>query len=184
MEYKMEIAGLERSLQLFPVSDDLSIAAFILFGDVEITEAVAGELLKKAPEFDILFTAEAKSIPLIYEMARQAGMNEYVVARKAPKVYMENLITTDVDSITTANIQTLCIGQRETDMIRGKKVLILDDVISTGGSLASMELLVNEAGGHIVGKMAVLAEGDAMERDDIIALEKLPVFGPDGTIKG
>jgi len=184
MEYKMEIAGLERSLQLFPVSDDLSIAAFILFGDVEITEAVAGELLKKAPEFDILFTAEAKSIPLIYEMARQAGMNEYVVARKAPKVYMENLITTDVDSITTANIQTLCIGQRETDMIRGKKVLILDDVISTGGSLASMELLVNEAGGHVVGKMAVLAEGDAMERDDIIALEKLPVFGPDGTIKG
>lgn len=180
----MEIAGLERSLQLFPVSDDLSIAAFILFGDVEITEAVAGELLKKAPEFDILFTAEAKSIPLIYEMARQAGMNEYVVARKAPKVYMENLITTDVDSITTANIQTLCIGQRETDMIRGKKVLILDDVISTGGSLASMELLVNEAGGHVVGKMAVLAEGDAMERDDIIALEKLPVFGPDGTIKG
>ena len=180
----MEIAGLERSLQLFPVSDDLSIAAYILFGDVEITEAVAGELLKKAPEFDILFTAEAKSIPLIYEMARQAGMNEYVVARKAPKVYMENLITTDVDSITTANIQTLCIGQRETDMIRGKKVLILDDVISTGGSLASMELLVNEAGGHIVGKMAVLAEGDAMERDDIIALEKLPVFGPDGTIKG
>ena len=180
----MEIAGLERSLQLFPVSDDLSIAAFILFGDVEITEAVAGEFLKKAPEFDILFTAEAKSIPLIYEMARQAGMNEYVVARKAPKVYMENLITTDVDSITTANIQTLCIGQRETDMIRGKKVLILDDVISTGGSLASMELLVNEAGGHIVGKMAVLAEGDAMERDDIIALEKLPVFGPDGTIKG
>lgn len=184
MEYKMEIAGLERSLQLFPVSDDLSIAAFILFGDVEITEAVAGELLKKAPEFDILFTAEAKSIPLIYEMARQAGMNEYVVARKAPKVYMENLITTDVDSITTANIQTLCIGQRETDMIRGKNVLILDDVISTGGSLASMELLVNEAGGHVVGKMAVLAEGDAMERDDIIALEKLPVFGPDGTIKG
>ena len=184
MEYKMEKAGLERSLQLFPVRDDLSIAAFILFGDVEITEAVAGELLKKAPEFDILFTAEAKSIPLIYEMARQAGMNEYVVARKAPKVYMENLITTDVDSITTANIQTLCIGQRETDMIRGKKVLILDDVISTGGSLASMELLVNEAGGHIVGKMAVLAEGDAMERDDIIALEKLPVFGPDGTIKG
>lgn len=180
----MEIAGLERSLQLFPVSDDLSIAAFILFGDVEITEAVAGELLKKAPEFDILFTAEAKSIPLIYEMARQAGMNEYVVARKAPKVYMENLITTDVDSITTANIQTLCIGQRETDMIRGKNVLILDDVISTGGSLASMELLVNEAGGHVVGKMAVLAEGDAMERDDIIALEKLPVFGPDGTIKG
>lgn len=183
MEYKMEIAGLERNLQLFPVSDDLSIAAFILFGDVEITKAAASELLKNAPEFDILFTAEAKSIPLAYEMAAQAGMNEYVIARKAPKVYMENLLTTDVDSITTANIQTLCIGQREVDMIQGKRVLIVDDVISTGGSLASMELLVNEAGGNIVGKMAVLAEGDAMERDDVFALEKLPVFNPDGTIK-
>lgn len=183
MEYKMEIAGLERSLQLFPVSDDLSIAAFIMFGDVEMTEAAAKELLKKAPEFDILFTAEAKSIPLIYEMSRQNGMNEYVVARKAPKVYMENLITTDVDSITTHNIQTLCIGQREVDMIAGKRVLIIDDVISTGGSLASMELLVKEAGGNVVGKMAVLAEGDAMERSDVIALEKLPVFNPDGNIK-
>ena len=139
MEYKMEIAGKERSLQLFPVSDDLSIAAFIIFGDVEITRAAASELLEKAPEFDILFTAEAKSIPLVYEMARQAGMNEYVVARKAPKVYMENLITTDVNSITTANLQTLCIGQREVDMISGKRVLVIDDVISTGGSLASME---------------------------------------------
>ena len=184
MEYRMEIAGVERSLQLFPVSDDLSIAAFILFGDVEITKVAAAELLKRAPEFDILFTAEAKSIPLAYEMARQAGMNEYIVARKQPKVYMENLITTDVDSITTANIQTMCIGQREADMIQGKRVLIIDDVISTGNSLKSMEMLVNEAGGEVVGKMAVLAEGDAMDRDDIIALEKLPVFNPDGTIKG
>lgn len=184
MKYKMEIAGLERELQLFPVSDDLSIAAFILFGDVEITQAAARELLKVVPEFDILFTAEAKSIPLIYEMAKQAGMNEYVVARKAPKVYMENLITTDVDSITTANVQTLCIGQREVDMINGKRVLIIDDVISTGGSLASMEILVKEAGGNIVGKAAVLAEGDAIDRPDVIALEKLPLFNPDGTVKG
>ena len=161
----MEIAGLERSLKLFPVSDDLSIAAFILFGDVEITQAAAAELLKRAPEFDILFTAEAKSIPLIYEMAKQAGMNDYVVARKAPKVYMENLITTDVDSITTVNTQTLCLGQAEADLLAGKRVLIVDDVISTGGSLLSMELLVKKAGGNIVGKMAVLAEGDAMDRE-------------------
>ena len=166
----MEIAGLERSLKLFPVSDDLSIAAFILFGDVEITQAAAAELLKRAPEFDILFTAEAKSIPLIYEMAKQAGMNDYVVARKAPKVYMENLITTDVDSITTVNTQTLCLGQAEADLLAGKRVLIVDDVISTGGSLLSMELLVKKAGGNIVGKMAVLAEGDAMDREDIVAL--------------
>lgn len=180
----MEIAGLERSLKLFPVSDDLSIAAFILFGDVEITQAAAAELLKRAPEFDILFTAEAKSIPLIYEMAKQAGMNDYVVARKAPKVYMENLITTDVDSITTVNTQTLCLGQVEADLLAGKRVLIVDDVISTGGSLLSMELLVKKAGGNIVGKMAVLAEGDAMDREDIVALERLPLFNPDGTIKG
>jgi len=180
----MEIAGLERSLKLFPVSDDLSIAAFILFGDVEITQAAAAELLKRAPEFDILFTAEAKSIPLIYEMAKQAGMNDYVVARKAPKVYMENLITTDVDSITTVNTQTLCLGQAEADLLAGKRVLIVDDVISTGGSLLSMELLVKKAGGNIVGKMAVLAEGDAMDREDIVALERLPLFNPDGTIKG
>lgn len=180
----MEIAGLERSLKLFPVSDDLSIAAFILFGDVEITQAAAAELLKRAPEFDILFTAEAKSIPLIYEMAKQAGMNDYVVARKAPKVYMENLITTDVDSITTVNMQTLCLGQAEADLLAGKRVLIVDDVISTGGSLLSMELLVKKAGGNIVGKMAVLAEGDAMDREDIVALERLPLFNPDGTIKG
>ena len=180
----MEIAGLERSLKLFPVSDDLSIAAFILFGDVEITQAAAAELLKRAPEFDILFTAEAKSIPLIYEMAKQAGMNDYVVARKAPKVYMENLITTDVDSITTVNTQTLCLGQAEADLLAEKRVLIVDDVLSTGGSLLSMELLVKKAGGNIVGKMAVLAEGDAMDREDIVALERLPLFNPDGTIKG
>ena len=180
----MEIAGLERSLKLFPVSDDLSIAAFILFGDVEITQAAAAELLKRAPEFDILFTAEAKSIPLIYEMAKQAGMNDYVVARKAPKVYMENLITTDVDSITTVNTQTLCLGQAEADLLAEKRVLIVDDVVSTGGSLLSMEQLVKKAGGNIVGKMAVLAEGDAMDREDIVALERLPLFNPDGTIKG
>ena len=183
MYYKMEIAGLERELQLFPVSDDLSIAAFILFGDVEITKAAAKELLERAPKFDILLTAEAKSIPLVYEMAAMAGMNEYVIARKAPKVYMENLLTTDVDSITTVNTQTLCLGQREVDMIKGKDVLVIDDVISTGGSLKSMEILIEKAGGNIVGKMAVLAEGDAMEREDIIALEKLPLFDAEGNIK-
>ena len=184
MEHKMKIAGLERSLPLFAVNDDLSIAAFIMFGDVEITQVVAAELLKRAPEFDILFTAEAKSIPLTYEMARQVGMNDYVVARKAPKVYMEDLITTEVESITTKGIQVLCIGNLEKEKIAGKRVLIVDDVVSTGASLASMELLVEKAGGIITGKVAVLAEGDAMERDDLIVLEKLPVFNPDGTIKG
>ena len=183
MYYEMEIAGLKRQLPLCKVSDDLYIAAFIMFSDVEITKACAAELLKKAPEFDVLLTAEAKGIPLCYEMARQAGTDDYVIARKGPKVYMDNLLTTDVDSITTDHIQMLCIGQREIDMLKGKRVLLVDDVISTGESLKSMENLVNRAGGNIVGACAVLAEGDAAKRDDITYLEVLPVFNPDGTVK-
>lgn len=183
MFYEMTIAGLKRQLPLCKVTDDLYIGAFIMFSDVEITKACAAELLKKAPEFDIMITAESKGIPLLYEMARQAGVNDYVVARKGPKVYMDNIITTEVDSITTAHIQTLCIGQKEIDLLKGKRVLIVDDVISTGESLRSIETLVNKAGGNIVGRMAVLAEGAAADRDDIVFLEKLPVFNPDGTIK-
>ena len=183
MFYEITIAGLKRQLPLFKVADNLYIAAFIIFGDVEMTEKAAGALLEKAPEFDILVTSEAKSIPLIHEMARQAGQNEYVIARKGPKVYMENVITTEVDSITTAGIQKLCIGQKEIDQMKGKRVLIVDDVISTGGSLKSIDNLVNKAGGNIVGKMAVLAEGDAANREDIIFLEKLPLFNEDGTEK-
>lgn len=178
--YTMEIAGLKRDLPLFPVNENLYIAAFILFGDVEITKASAKALLEKAPEYDIMMTAECKSIPLIYEMARQSGQNDYVIARKSPKVYMDGLITTNVDSITTAHTQSLCIGQAEIDLIKGKKVLIVDDVISTGESLAAIEELVIKAGGNIVGKMAILAEGDAADRDDIIFLEPLPLFNAEG----
>lgn len=183
MFHEMTIAGIKRELPLFKVSDDLYIGAFIMFGDVEITVASARELLKKVPEFDIMVTAEAKSIPLIYEMARQAGRNDYVIARKGVKVYMKDIISTEVNSITTANQQHLYIGGDEADKIRGKKVLIVDDVISTGESLKALEALVEEAGGKIVGKAAVLAEGDAVERDDIIFLEKLPLFNADGSTK-
>ncbi len=179
--YEMEIAGVTRQLPLCPIGEDLYIGAFIMFGDVELTQNCARELLKKAPEHDVLITAEAKGIPLICEMARQEGVNHYVVARKGPKLYMKNLITTDVDSITTEKTQTLCIGERETEMLRGKRVLIVDDVISTGESLLALEKLVNLAGGNIVGKMAVLAEGDAIDRSDLIYLEPLPLFHKDGT---
>lgn len=183
MFHEMTIAGLKRQLPLCKVNDDLYIAAFIMFSDVQITKAAAAELLKKAPEFDIMITAESKGIPLIYEMARQAGVNDYVVARKGSKLYMTDIITTQVDSITTDHIQTLYIGAKEADQMRGKRVLIVDDVISTGESLKSIETLVDQVGGNIVGRMAVLAEGEAAERDDIIFLEKLPVFNPDGSIK-
>ena len=183
MYYEIEIAGLKRNLPLCKISDDLYIAAFILFSDVEMTKKCATELLKRAPEFDVIITAEAKGITLCYEMARQIGTDKFVIARKGPKLYMENVLTTEVDSITTDHIQKLCIGQREIDMIKGKKVLIVDDVISTGESIRSIENLVLRAGGNIVGRCAVLAEGDAINRTDITYLAPLPVFNADGSIK-
>lgn len=183
MFHEMTIAGCKRQLPLCKITDDLYIGAFIMFSDVEITKACAAELLKIAPEFDIIITAESKGIPLAYEMAAQAGMNDYIVARKGPKLYMKNVVTTEVDSITTDHIQTLCLGQDEIDKIKGKRVLIVDDVISTGESLKSIEVLVNQVEGNIVGRMAVLAEGEAADRDDILFLEKLPLFNADGSVK-
>ncbi|MBR5231985.1 MAG: adenine phosphoribosyltransferase [Clostridia bacterium] len=183
MHYTMNIAGCERNLPLCPVNENLYIGAFVIFGDVELTEACARELLKRAPEHDVLITAESKGIPLVYEMARQNKENRYLIARKAAKLYMSNVFTTKVNSITTAKEQTLCLDGADAEFMKGKRVVIVDDVISTGESLAAIETLVNHAGGNIVAKMAILAEGDAQNRDDIIYLEKLPVFNPDGTVK-
>lgn len=173
--YTMKIAGLERNLKRFPVNDNLDIAAFILFGDTEITVAAAAELLKKAPEFDIILTPEAKSIPLAYEMSRQSG-KPYVVARKGMKVYLGEPVKVEVRSITTDKVQTLYLGSDEVDRIKGKRVLIVDDVISTGESLIAVRKLVEKAGGIEAASCAVLAEGDAAERTDIIFLEPLPLF--------
>lgn len=154
--YEMEIAGIKRKLPLFPVGDEMAIAAFIVFGDVEMTVAAAKALLEKAPGYDVLFTAEAKSIPLIHEMARQAGRNEYVVARKQPKVYMKNMISVEVTSITTLSVQNLYLGEDDAELIKGKRVLIIDDVISTGESLKAMEKLVEKAGGTIADRKSVV----------------------------
>lgn len=173
--YKMTIAGCERALPLCEVNEHLDIAAFIMFGDVEITEKSAAELLKLVPEHDVVITAEAKGIPLCYEMARQ-GCGKYIIARKGVKVYMPDPISVNVQSITTLSQQTLYLGSDDAEHMRGKRVLIVDDVISTGESLRALEALVNKSGGIIVGKAAVLAEGDAFDRDDIIVLEQLPVF--------
>jgi adenine phosphoribosyltransferase len=183
MDYTMKIAGLERHLPLCKITDDLYIGAFIMFNDVEITVAAARELLKKAPDFDVIITAESKGIPLAYEMARQSGGKPYIVARKGAKLYMQDVVKISVDSITTDHMQTLCLGRDEREVMEGKRILIADDVISTGESLASLEKLVDAVGGNIVGKMAVLAEGEAADRDDITYLEKLPLFNADGTIK-
>lgn len=181
MYYQTTIAGLERKLPLCKLNDELYIAAFVIFGDAPLTVACADALLKKAPEYDYVITAEAKGIPLAHEMARQHNDETYFIARKVPKLYMTGVFEVDVRSITTAKEQKLYLDVTEADTIKGKRILIVDDVISTGESLKALEKLVNEAGGIIAGKMAILAEGDAQQRDDIIYLEKLPLFKPDGT---
>ncbi|MBQ8649462.1 MAG: adenine phosphoribosyltransferase [Clostridia bacterium] len=173
--YTMKIAGLERKLEKFPVSEKLDIAAFIIFGDVELTVAGCAQLLKKVPEFDVIITPEAKSIPMAYEMARQSG-KPYIIARKGMKVYMRNPIEVSVTSITTKKEQKLFLGETEAKQLNGKRVLIIDDVISTGESLAAVRELVAKAGGIEAAACAFLAEGDAADRNDIIFLEKLPLF--------
>ncbi len=178
--YTLHVAGLTRDLPLCPITDELYIGAFVIFGDVELTCACARDLLKLAPEHDIMITSESKGIPLIHEMARQSGVNTYVLARKAKKLYMSNIFSCEVNSITTAKKQTLYIDGNDVELMRGKRVLIVDDVISTGESLAAIENLVAQAGGSLVGKMAILAEGAAAKRDDIKFLEVLPLFDAEG----
>lgn len=180
MFYRLKVAGIERDLPLCPINDELYIGAFILFGDVELTEKCAKALFAKAPEHDVLITAESKGIPLVYEMCRLSGKNRYVLARKSVKLYMRDVVACETKSITTGSVQTLYIDGNDAAYLKGKRVLIVDDVISTGGSLASLENLVVKSGGEIVGKMAILAEGDAIERPDIIYLEKLPLFDKNG----
>ncbi len=173
--YTLQVAGLTRKLPVCRLNEKMSIAAFIMFNDVELTVACAKELLAKAPEFDVLVTAEAKGIPLAYEMSRQSG-KPYITARKGVKLYMKNPVKIDDQSITTANKQTLVIDQSDIDQMNGKRLLLVDDVISTGGSMHAIEALVSKSSGTIVGRCAVLAEGDAAERKDIFFLQTLPLF--------
>ena len=182
MFHRMNIAGLDRDLPICKVTDDLYIAGFVIFGDQELTVACARDLLAKAPEYDYIITAEAKGIPLAHEMARQAGAAKYFLARKAPKLYMTGVFEVTVNSITTAKEQKLYLETADAELMRGKRILIVDDVISTGESLKALEALVEKAGGEICGRMSILAEGDAITREDLIYLEPLPLFNPDGTV--
>lgn len=182
MCYKMNIAGLERELPLCPISDSLMIGAFVIFGDPELTTACAKWLLDKAPEHDYMISAEAKGIPLVHEMARLEGNKKYFLARKSPKLYMTGVFEAELHSITTAKDQKLYLDTADAEMMKGKKILIVDDVISTGESLHAIEALVEKAGGIISGRMAVLAEGDAQQRDDLIYIEKLPLFDRNGNV--
>ena len=184
MYYRMTVAGLERRLPLCPISDKLMIGAFVIFGDPELTTACAKELLARCPEHDVLITAESKGIPLVCEMARMNGNARYVLARKSPKLYMRNVMTVEVRSITTDHKQTLYLDGGDAAYMKGRRVVIVDDVISTGESLKALETLVEKAGGEIVGRMAILAEGEAADRDDLIFLEKLPLFDAEGKAIG
>lgn len=184
LAHTMTIAGLERKLPICRVTDDLYIGAFVIFGDCELTTACARELLKKAPAYDYIITAESKGIPLAQEMARLNGDEKWMLARKGMKLYMQNVVSVEVKSITTSAVQKLYLDGSDAAMMHGKRVLIVDDVISTGESLHALEELVKTAGGEIVGRMAILAEGDAQGRDDIIYLEKLPLFNAKGEIIG
>ena len=180
MNHRMTIAGCERELPLCPLNDELMIAGFIMFGDPELTTACAEALLAKAPQYDYMISAEAKGIPLVHEMSRLAGNRRYFVARKAPKLYMRDILEVNVNSITTAREQRLCLDGNDAALMKGKRILVVDDVISTGESLKAIEALVEAAGGIISGRMAVLAEGDAQYRPDIIYLEPLPLFDSTG----
>lgn len=182
MYYEIDIAGYKSQLPILPVTDDLYIGAFVIFNDVNLTIHAAAELLKRLPEFDYLVAPEAKAIPLVYEMARQSGM-PYIITRKVAKAYMSGVFSVTVKSITTAGEQTLIIDKADAQRMAGKRIVIVDDVISTGGSLKAVEELVEAAGGNIVAKATILAEGDAMARPDILALAQLPLFNPDGSIK-
>ena len=182
MYHTMTVAGLQRDLPICKVTDSLYIAGFVIFGDQELTCACARDLLAKAPAYDYILTAEAKGIPLAHEMARQAGNKKYILARKAPKLYMRDVFEVTVQSITTAKEQKLYLDGADAALMKGKKILLVDDVISTGESLSALEALVEKAGGTVCGRMAILAEGDAQDREDLIYLEKLPLFHPDGTI--
>ncbi len=184
MYYRMKVAGLERDLPICPVNESLYIAGFVIFGDQELTVACARDLLERAPEYDYIITAEAKGIPLAHEMARQHGDKKYILARKGPKLYMRDIFSVSVNSITTAKEQKLYLDGADAALMKGKRILVVDDVISTGESLKALEALVEKAGGIICGRMAILAEGDAQDREDLVYLEKLPLFNPDGSIMG
>ncbi len=174
--YKIKLCGLERTLPIIPIDEEMAFASFVVLGDTELISACAPVLAEKIGEVDAIVTAEAKGIALSYEISRILGLKEFVVVRKSVKSYMKDTVSVPVNSITTKGEQRLYLDGIDAEKIKGKKVCILDDVISTGHSLAALEDLAKTAGADVVVKAALLAEGDAADRDDIVFLEKLPLL--------
>ncbi|WP_125141084.1 phosphoribosyltransferase family protein [Clostridium transplantifaecale] len=174
--YELNLFGVKRELPFIDLEDDLAFASFVIMGDTELIMACAPELVKKIGDVDVIVTAEAKGIALAYEISRILGKKEFIVARKSIKSYMSGVVSVSVHSITTSGEQHLYLDGHDAERIRGKRVCIVDDVISTGESLYALEALVESAEGIVAKKAAVLAEGNAANRDDIIFLQKLPLF--------
>jgi adenine phosphoribosyltransferase len=175
--YTVEVAGLTRELPLFEVAPGVRIAVLNILGDTELTRAAARELAPKLAEQkpDVLITAETKSVPLTYALSSEMSL-PYVVLRKSYKPYMGKALNAETLSITTGAPQTLYLDEKDLKLIAGRRVAVVDDVISTGSTLQGMRLIVDRAGGQVVAEAAIFTEGDRAKWRDIIALGHLPVF--------
>lgn len=175
--YSVEVAGLKRDLRLFEIKPGLKIAILNILGDTEFVQACAKELAQKLKDtdYDLLVTAEAKSIPLAYALSLETK-KPYVVLRKAYKPYMGNALKAETLSITTGQPQTLILDEKDIDLIKGKKVVIIDDVISTGSTLQGMRLVLDKAEASVVAEAAIFTEGDRAQWMHIVALGHLPLF--------
>jgi len=175
--YAVEIAGIKRDLRLFEIKPGLKIAILNILGDTELVQACAKELANKLKdtEYDALVTAEAKSIPLAHELSAETK-KPYVVLRKSYKPYMGDALTAETLSITTGQPQTLILDEKDRELINGGKVVIVDDVISTGSTLQGMRMILDKAGAKVVAEAAIFTEGDRSQWMNIIALGHLPLF--------
>ncbi len=175
--YAIEIAGLKRELPLFEIKPGLRIAILNILGDTELVQACARELGQRlnALDFDLIVSAEAKSIPLAYALAVETK-RPYVILRKTYKPYMGDAIQAETLSITTGQPQILILDEKDRETVKGKKVLVLDDVISTGSTLQGMRMVLDKAGAKVAGEAAILTEGDRAQWENIVALGHLPLF--------
>jgi len=175
--YTVEVAGLKRDLRLFEIKPGLKIAILNILGDTEFVQVCAQELAKKLKDtdYDVLVTAEAKSIPLAYALSAETK-KPYVVLRKSYKPYMGNALKAETLSITTGQPQTLILDEKDVELMKGRKAVILDDVISTGSTLQGMRMILNQAGSNVVAEAAIFTEGDRAQWNNIISLGHLPLF--------